>query len=169
MRSVQAEHNLAMQVATTATFSACALEALRMLLADLEQPGGTLTSPIKAPMSLLFPIALALFPIVLPAGFVGKKRSVACVKGLKRSSTILTGTLQQTSWFNRISRCLMQLCIASVNKQWCEKAAAASLLDQCLSVCSDVANTTAATLLTLNLRCHVRQPRPCCSVCGRCT
>ncbi|KAL0045347.1 hypothetical protein WJX82_004386 [Trebouxia sp. C0006] len=59
------------KVATTATFSACALEALRMLLADLEQPGGTLTSPIKAPMSLLFPIALALFPIVLPAGFVG--------------------------------------------------------------------------------------------------
>lgn len=58
------------KVATTATFSACALEALRMLLADLEQPGGTLTSPIKAPLSLLFPIALALFPIVLPAGFV---------------------------------------------------------------------------------------------------
>ncbi len=51
-----------------------------MLLADLEQPGGTLTSPIKAPMSLLFPVALALFPIVLPAGFVGKKRNVACVK-----------------------------------------------------------------------------------------
>ncbi|KAL0028249.1 hypothetical protein WJX79_004244 [Trebouxia sp. C0005] len=59
------------KVATTATFSACALEALRMLLADLEQPGGVLTSPIKAPMSLLFPVALALFPIVLPAGFVG--------------------------------------------------------------------------------------------------
>ena len=63
---------VALQVATTATFSACALEALRMLLADLEQPGGTLTSPIKAPMSLLLPIALALFPIVLPAGVVGK-------------------------------------------------------------------------------------------------
>ena len=61
-----------MQVATTATFSACALEALRMLLADLEQPGGTLTSPVKAPMALLFPIALALFPIVLPAGCIGK-------------------------------------------------------------------------------------------------
>ena len=61
----------AVQVATTATFSACALEALRMLLADLEQPGGTLTTPFKAPMALLFPIALALLPTILPAGFVG--------------------------------------------------------------------------------------------------
>lgn len=42
-----------------------------MLLADLEQPGGTLTTPFKAPLALLFPIALALFPTVLPAGFVG--------------------------------------------------------------------------------------------------
>ncbi len=144
-----------MQVATTATFSACALEALRMLLADLEQPGGTLTSPIKAPMSLLFPIALALFPIVLPAGFVGKNRSVACVKGLKSASTFMTGTLQQFSWFNRILHWLMQLCIAFVNKQWCEEAAAASSLDQCPPISSDIANTTAAILLTLNLRCHL--------------
>ncbi len=93
-----------MQVATTATFSACALEALRMLLADLEQPGGTLTSPIKAPMSLLFPIALALFPIVLPAGFVGKRRNVACAKGHKSTVTIMTGTLQQISWSNLMFR-----------------------------------------------------------------
>ena len=48
----------------------------------------------------------------------------------------------------------MQLCIAFVNKQWCEEAAAASSLDQCPPVCSDVAKNTAATLLTLNLRCH---------------
>ncbi|KAL3143323.1 hypothetical protein ABBQ38_002160 [Trebouxia sp. C0009 RCD-2024] len=59
------------KVATTATFSACALEALRMLLADLEQPGGTLTTPIKAPMALLLPVALALFPVVLPSGLIG--------------------------------------------------------------------------------------------------
>ena len=51
-----------------------------MLLADLEQPGGVLTSPIKAPMSLLFPVALALFPIVLPAGFVGKIEQLAMQK-----------------------------------------------------------------------------------------
>lgn len=60
-----------MQVATTATFAACGLEALRMLLADLEQPEGTLTSPIKAPMAILLPIAVTLFPVVLPAGFIG--------------------------------------------------------------------------------------------------
>ena len=69
---------LMVQVATTATFSACALEALRMLLADLEQPGGTLVTPIKAPMALLFPIALALFPVVLPAGVVGKTVVCSC-------------------------------------------------------------------------------------------
>lgn len=44
-----------------------------MLLADLEQPGGTLTTPFKAPTALLLPIALALFPIVLPAGLLGKR------------------------------------------------------------------------------------------------
>ena len=144
-----------MQVATTATFSACALEALRMLLADLEQPGGTLTSPIKAPLSLLFPIALALFPIVLPAGFVGKKRSIPCVKGLKSASTIMTGTLQQISWFKCTVGWLMQLCIAFVNKQWREEAAAASSLDQCPPVCSDIVNPTAARLLSLSFCCHV--------------
>lgn len=68
---------LALQVATTATFAACALEALRMLLADLEQPGGTLTTPIKAPMALLLPIAITLFPVALPAGFVGKMAAAA--------------------------------------------------------------------------------------------
>ena len=67
-----------MQVATTATFSACALEALRMLLADLEQPGGTLTNPFRAPLALLMPIALALFPTVLPAGFVGDQIVYFC-------------------------------------------------------------------------------------------
>ena len=60
-----------MQVATPATFSACALEALRMLLAGLEQPGGALISPIKASLSELLPIATALFPIALLAGFAG--------------------------------------------------------------------------------------------------
>ena len=67
-----------MQVATTATFAACALEALRMLLADLEQPGGTLTTPIKAPMALLLPIAIGLFPVVLPAGLIGKMVMCCC-------------------------------------------------------------------------------------------
>lgn len=42
-----------------------------MLLSDLEQPGGALTTPIKAPMALLLPVALALFPIILPAGLAG--------------------------------------------------------------------------------------------------
>ena len=60
----------AVQVATTATFAACGLEALRMLLADLEQPGGTLINPVKAPMHLLLPVALKLVPTVLPAGAV---------------------------------------------------------------------------------------------------
>ena len=68
---------LALQVATTATFAACALEALRMLLADLEQPGGTLITPIKAPMALLLPIAITLFPVALPAGFIGKMAAAA--------------------------------------------------------------------------------------------
>lgn len=69
---------LAVQVATTATFAACALEALRMLLADLEQPGGTLTTPIKAPMALLLPTAIALFPVALPAGFIGEMVVWSC-------------------------------------------------------------------------------------------
>ena len=60
-----------MQVATTATFSACGLEALRMVLADLEQPGGVLTSPIKAPLAQLLPVAIALFPVAILAGFAG--------------------------------------------------------------------------------------------------
>lgn len=43
-----------------------------MLLADLEQPGGTLLNPVKAPMHLLLPIALRLLPTGLPAGAVGE-------------------------------------------------------------------------------------------------
>ena len=62
---------LMVQVATTATFSACGLEALRMVLADLEQPGGELTSPIKAPLAQLLPVAIALFPVAILAGFAG--------------------------------------------------------------------------------------------------
>ena len=50
-----------------------------MLLADLEQPGGTLTTPIKAPMALLLPIAVALFPVVLPAGLTGKMVVCCCL------------------------------------------------------------------------------------------
>lgn len=69
----------AVQVATTATFAACGLEALRMLLADLEQPGGTLVNPVQAPMHLLLPIALKLVPTVLPAGAVGEQCQFALV------------------------------------------------------------------------------------------
>ena len=43
-----------------------------MLLADLEQPGGTLINPVKAPMHLLLPVALKLVPTVLPAGAVSE-------------------------------------------------------------------------------------------------
>ena len=49
-----------------------------MLLADLEQPGGTLTSPIRAPVAHLLPIAIAGFPVVLPAGLIGKMVVCCC-------------------------------------------------------------------------------------------
>ena len=87
---------VAVQVATTATFSACALEALRMLLADLEQPGGTLTTPIKAPMALLLPVALALFPIMVPAGLLGKTCMRSCRGCLPSAVTSLeTGSISR--------------------------------------------------------------------------
>ena len=42
-----------------------------MMLADLEQPGGTLSNPFQAPLHLLIPVATKLLPIALPAGAVG--------------------------------------------------------------------------------------------------
>lgn len=53
-----------------------------MLLADLEQPGGTLVNPVKAPMKLLLPIALRLLPTVLPAGAVGKHADAVALQAL---------------------------------------------------------------------------------------
>ena len=78
-----------------------------MLLADLEQPGGVLVSPVKAPLSLLFPIGLALFPVVLPAGFVGRHLRHQAMKAYKGTYK-LTYALSLHS-YNMLSRLVINL------------------------------------------------------------
>ncbi|KAK9814832.1 hypothetical protein WJX72_012324 [[Myrmecia] bisecta] len=59
------------KVATAATMSAAWLEALRMMLATLEQPGGKLVSPVPDDMRALLPTIAILLPAALPAGAAG--------------------------------------------------------------------------------------------------
>lgn len=65
------------KVATAATFSAAWLEGLRMALAGLETPGGSLVSPIPGDLAVLLPTLALLFPAVLPATAAGAWRA-AC-------------------------------------------------------------------------------------------
>ena len=59
------------QIATAATFSAASLEAVRMLLASLERPDGSLASPIRGDLSIALPMVALLLPAILPAGAAG--------------------------------------------------------------------------------------------------
>ena len=60
-----------MQVATTATVSAACLEALRMMLAVLEEPGGRIINPIRLTLTELMQAARVLLPVALPAAIAG--------------------------------------------------------------------------------------------------
>lgn len=59
------------QVATAATFSAAWLEGLRMGMAKLERPDGSLASPFAGDLSVVLPTLAALLPVALPAAAAG--------------------------------------------------------------------------------------------------
>ncbi len=59
------------QIATAATFSAASLEAVRMLLASLERPDGSLASPIRGDLSVALPTVALLLPAIIPAAAAG--------------------------------------------------------------------------------------------------
>jgi hypothetical protein len=60
-----------MQVATAATFSAAWLEGLRMGMAKLERPDGSLASPFAGDPAVVLPTLAALLPVAVPAALAG--------------------------------------------------------------------------------------------------
>ena len=64
-----------MQVATTATVSAACLEALRMMLAVLEEPGGRIINPVRLTLTELMQASKVLLPVALPAAIAGAARA----------------------------------------------------------------------------------------------
>ena len=59
------------QIATAATFSAASLEAVRMLLASLERPDGSLASPVRGDLAVALPTVALLLPAIIPAAAAG--------------------------------------------------------------------------------------------------
>jgi hypothetical protein len=59
-------------IATAATLSAAWLEALRMALARLEQPNGSLASPVAGDLAIVVPTIAMFLPAVLPACAAGE-------------------------------------------------------------------------------------------------
>ena len=86
-----------MQVATTATVSAACLEALRMMLAVLEEPGGRIINPVRLTLTELMQASRVLLPVALPAAIAGAACAAeqaagfclaACLAGRSRCSNV---------------------------------------------------------------------------------